>query len=573
MVGALLLVLRAPPIVAQDSVIVIDPDAPAAEPVIAMGPPADVVDELIARYNDSLTTRLQGDVSVPAGSRFAGQLALFRGTLRLGGRVDGGVSVANGTLVLLSTAEVSGDVLVVGGRVIRETGATIDGRQRVFWDAAPVVRLASGELSLRERRRTLGEIATARTSFRTGRLRTTLSLGTGGTYDRIEGLPVEFGPLFEFRPSRRLRTTLDLRGILRTAGGSNRLRSDFGYKARAEVRRNGAIPLGAYGRIHSVVEPIESHPLSVSEAGWSAFLLQRDYRDYYESQGLGAGIFAEPTRGLRVEASLRSDTERSVRAVDPWSLFRNSDAWRRNPLVDDGHYVTAGLSVRYDTRNSRDFVTSGWLVDARVEHTTSSDAAPVSLPAVVRSGIPGEGYGFERLMVDARRYLRLAPGLKVNARVRVDGWLTGDRLPVQRRVSLGGPDLLPGYDFRALACAPRGFSDPSEPALCDRSILAQVEVRRRLNIGLGYRLPDRSGGVGRFIGIDEADLVFFGDAGDAWLAGRGPGQVSVTKIPTLGEWKYDVGVGIDADQVGAYLAKGFSSGEPVRFLVRLQRRF
>ena len=33
--------------------------------------------------------------------------------------------------------------------------------------------------------------------------------------------------------------------------------------------------------------------------------------------------------------------------------------------------------------------------------------------------------------------------------------------PMQRRVSLGGPDLLPGYDFREFTCAPRGFDDSS----------------------------------------------------------------------------------------------------------------
>ena len=52
---------------------------------------------------------------------------------------------------------------------------------------------------------------------------------------------------------------------------------------------------------------------------------------------------------------------------------------------------------------------------------------------------------------------RLTPELRVNARLRAVGWLGGDRLPVQRRVSLGGTDLLPGYDFRAFACAPTGF--------------------------------------------------------------------------------------------------------------------
>jgi hypothetical protein len=162
----------------------------------------------------------------------------------------------------------------------------------------------------------------------------------------------------------------------------------------------------------------------------------------------------------------------------------------------------------------------------------------------------------------------------VNSRLRADGWIGGDRMPIQRRVSIGGPDLLPGYAFRASTCAPRGFSDPALGALCDRSITAQVEVRTRLGLNLGYRLRDREGGQpGRFIGIEEADLVFFTDAGKAWLAGDGPEQVPSNRIPSFHEWKADVGVGVDAGQIGAYLAKSLSGNEPVRLLVRLQRRF
>jgi hypothetical protein len=141
-------------------------------------------------------------------------------------------------------------------------------------------------------------------------------------------------------------------------------------------------------------------------------------------------------------------------------------------------------------------------------------------------------------------------------------------------VSLGGPDLLPGYDFRALTCAPPDYHDPSLPALCDRLIAAQLEVRTRLGLNLGYRLPAREEGrAGRFLGIEEADLVLFADAGKAWLAGGGPGQVPVDRLPTLKEWEYDAGIGFDAGRLGAYLAKSLSRGEPVHFLVRLQRRF
>jgi hypothetical protein len=557
---------------AQDSVIVIDPDAPPIDTVVRGGPPPDVVADLIAFYNDSATTRMQGDVSFPPDSRFEGRLGQYRGALRISGRVSGPIAVANGTLYLLPGAVVDGDILVVGGRLIRSPNARHEGTERVYWDAAPVLRNADGRLVLRERRRPLSELATARTSFQTGKVRTTLALGTGGTYNRIEGLPIVFGPMFELRPSRGSVARLDLRGILRSASEGSRLSSDFGYNIRLELKTAVA---GITGRVYSETSSIEDQPLSPSENGWSAFLLQRDYHDYFERQGGGAAAWVQPLRPLRFEVSLRRDGEHSVRATDPWSLLRNSDRWRRNPLIDDGAYFTTGLALDFDTRNERDLPSTGWFLRARYEHSTSDNVAPVTLPEVIRPAPPLlGGYHFDRLSLDLRRYSRLTPSLRVNARLRADGWVGGDRLSVQRRVSLGGPDLMPGYDFRAFTCAPKGFNDPSKLALCDRMIAAQVEVRTRLGLNLGHRFRDRDGGPnGRFIGIEEADLVLLGDAGKAWLAGDGPSQVPVNRIPSLHEWKWDVGVGIDAGQIGAYLVKALTDAEPVKFLVRLQRRF
>jgi hypothetical protein len=570
-----LLLVFAVPLSAQDSIIVIDPNAPPSDSVVRGGPPPEVLAELIAFFNDTATTRMQGDVTLPAGSRFEGKLALYRGSLRIAGRVAGPIAVANGTLYLLPGAAVQGEILVVGGRLIRSEQVSHLGSERVYWDAAPVVRTADGLLALRERRRALGDIATASTTFQAGRVRTTLSLTTGGTYNRIEGLPVLFGPLFEIRPTARTLARLDLRGILRTAGENANLRSDFGYVARLDLRFEGRTGFGLGGRLYSEVEPSEDQPLSASESGWSAFLLQRDYRDYFEREGVSGLAYIQPSRALRVELSLSRDAQRSVRATDPWSLFRNSDRWRRNPLIDDGHYFITGLQLEYDTRNERERPSTGWMIQSRYEHLTSDDIAPVALPSVIRPNPPsGGGYASDRLLIDARRYSRLTPGLQVNARLRADGWLAGGRLPVQRRVSLGGPDLLPGFDFRAYTCAPRGFSDAALPALCDRSVTAQLEVRTRVGVNLGYRMPDREGrGTGRFLGIEEADLVFFTDIGKAWLAGDGPGKVPVDRIPALKEWAADLGFGLDAGEIGAYLAKSVSNDEPVKIVVRLQRRF
>jgi hypothetical protein len=573
LVGGLLALLALPPCLsAQDSVIVIDPDLPPGDStVVRAGPSPDIVAEVLRLYNDSATTRMQGEVTLPAGSEFTGRLALFRGSLRLAGHVRGDLLIVNATLYLLDSANVEGDILVAGGRLIRSPGARHEGGERVLWDAVPVTRSPEGTLVVRERRRTLGELATAQTSFQTGRIKTTLLLATGGTYNRIEGLPIVFGPTFELRPTPTAVTRLDLRGTLRTAGEGSRLSSDFGYGVRVEVR----LPAGGVaGRLYSEVAPFEDQPLSPSENGWSAFLLQRDYRDYFERRGGGGAAWVNLAKGLKVELSLRRDKESSVQATDPWSLFRNSDRWRRNPLIDDGHYFTTGLQLDLDTRNDRDTPTTGWMLRARYEHSTSDDVAPVALPESVRPPTPlGGGYQFDRLLMDLRRYTRLSPSLRVNGRLRFDGWIAGDRLPVQRRVSLGGPDLLPGYPFRSFNCTPRGFANPADAALCDRSLTAQVEVRTRLGLNLGYRMRGHEGEPGRFIGIEEADLVILGDAGKAWLAGDGPGQVPVNRIPSLHEWKTDVGIGLDAGQIGAYLAKSLSESEPVRFIVRLQRRF
>src|SRR5215216_6080921 len=113
LLAAGLMLVLASPLWGQDSVIVIDPNARPSDSFVGGGPPAEVVAELIAFYNDSSTTRMQGDVTLPAGTRFEGKLALYRGSLRVAGRVAGPITVANGTLYLLPGAAVEGEILVV----------------------------------------------------------------------------------------------------------------------------------------------------------------------------------------------------------------------------------------------------------------------------------------------------------------------------------------------------------------------------------------------------------------------------------------------------------------------------
>jgi len=370
------------------------------------------------------------------------------------------------------------------------------------------------------------------------------------------------GPTITREGLRDLDGQLELRGVIWTAPDRTERRADFGYSGRLEFRFGESRRLTVGAQAARLAQPIEPHPLSSSEVGWAAFLVQRDYRDYYQAQGFGGYASYAAGRGFSLHASLRRDYEQSVPAADPVSVFRN-ESWRPNTLVDDGHYLALRFGFDY-----------GWLVRGWWERNRSTDAAPIALPGEVREPIPPGRYSSSRVWLDARRYDRWNPSVRTSARVLAGGWVGGDPLPIQRRLSLGGPDLFPGYGFRSQSCAPAAFTEPARPALCDRMIALQLEIRTRARIGLPISATaPYLIGLQRLLGIRDPDVVVFGDAGKAWVTGEGPGRIPNNRIPVLREWQYDFGLGLDFGGLGFYLAQPLTKGLPLTFTARLQQRF
>lgn len=571
----LALLLVAAPAVAQQPPIVIDPDAPVADSARALAPPPEIVTRLLEVYNDSSTTRLSGPFVLPAGSQLTGVVAVFRGILVVHGEIRGPVHVINGDLHVGSAGRIDGEVMVTGGRIRIDPGGAINGPQRAWSDLAPVYRTAAGRLALREERRPIGGLGSASRSFYTAGISTTLYLGTGGSYNRVEGLPIVIGPSFAHQASPTVDLRIDARAIVRTTSDPTGVRDQLGYDARLEWVVGVPARAVVGGRLRSEIVPIEHQPWSRTEAAWLTFLLHEDPRDYYQAAGPEAYVELEPARGVSLLASIRAERERSVRASDPISVFRTGDPWRPNPLVDDGTYRTLRLGATLDSRNDRREPTSGWLVRGEWEYGVSGDVAPITLPRTIRDPLPdSREYHFARAWFDIRRYARLDPETRVNLRVTGGGWVAGDPLPIQRRVSVGGGDLLPGFGFRARDCHPPRFSDPSGAALCDRSLSVHAEVRRRTGLGLLYRLQRGDlTDLDRIFGFDRADIVLMVNAGTAWLAGDGPGRVPVDRIPVLREWATDLGIGLDTGGLGVYLSRPLSTGGPFRLTTRLQRRF
>src|SRR5690242_8584806 len=180
---------------AQDTAIVIQPESGG---VVVRPPelPREVAEDAVRRYNAATTTRLVGRSRLPSGNEWRGDVAVRNGAVFLGGRVAGSLLVINGDAILDSTAVVTGDLIVIGGAVVRNPAATIGGEVHAY--AEPLAYRVKGDeiaLAAPDVRRWLGQLGIEK-SWGTADSRSSLTLATGGTFNRVEGLPVVFGPLF-----------------------------------------------------------------------------------------------------------------------------------------------------------------------------------------------------------------------------------------------------------------------------------------------------------------------------------------------------------------------------------------
>ena len=115
----------------QDTTIVIHPDSAGAT-LQARELPRVVADEVIHLYNAPTTTRLVGRTRLPRGNEWRGDVAVRNGPVIVGGRVEGTLLVINGDALLEPGAEVTGNLIVVGGTVQGTEQSRIGGEVRQY---------------------------------------------------------------------------------------------------------------------------------------------------------------------------------------------------------------------------------------------------------------------------------------------------------------------------------------------------------------------------------------------------------------------------------------------------------
>ncbi|HLM68682.1 MAG TPA: hypothetical protein VK358_14180, partial [Longimicrobium sp.] len=293
--------------IALTAVLVLALAAPAA--VRAQDPgalPADLAQRVTRVLNGAETRRYEGNAEIGSGDVIEGDVAVLDGDLALGGRVQGDVVVVNGDLHLSAGAEVTGSVLVVGGDIMGQDSAEVGGDMVVF--AEPVSHCRRGEavdvsgdcsgLAATAERAGAVEGGTARDGEareveEDGR-RAQFVLTAGRSYNRVEGLPIKFGPAVETGGSNPLR--IRALGVFRTEQDGGLGPERWGYDARIEQFIGGRRALRVGARAFSVVDPIEAGHLTDLENSLTTFFLHQDFRDHYHRRGWTAFATLAPRR-------------------------------------------------------------------------------------------------------------------------------------------------------------------------------------------------------------------------------------------------------------------------------------
>lgn len=549
----------APPAWAQEQRAVSEMDLPRA-----------VAEEVVEFFNRPTTIHFRGASRVPASRVIVGDVAVLGGPFTVAGRIQGHLVVVNGDLEFEAGAAVEGDVTVVGGSVRGANAATLTGTLTVYEGALRYMHRGDRIRYVGTRRRDRGRLV-----HDLGFGRSWITVRSSSSYNRVEGLPVMFGPIIETDGGNPMR--VEAFGIWRTESGLNFDTDRMGYLVRMEQFLGGhrAVRVGLGAR--SVVDPIETSGLSALESSLSTFLFHKDYRDYFERKGWQAYLRVAPP-GSPLDATLeyRSEEHGVLAPGGPWALVDNDLPWRPQPIIGEGALRSVAARLELDTRSDADDPADGWYASARFEQGVGGSLTLPVVPTPDGSATARNlDERFSSFLLDLRRYNRVGPGSRLNFRVVMGGTPKEEALPPQFQHALGGEGSLPGYRLFEADCGVRSVTltygaTAFFPAYgCDRFALFQVEYRGGLS--LDFRL-----------GSDQADWndpwdawavdlspnwVLFFDAGKGWAA---DGPVARQDTQAL----YDLGAGLLLGDLGVYWAMplGGEDRKP-NFFVRLGRRF
>ena len=346
------------------------------------------------------------------------------------------------------------------------------------------------------------------------RFRTDLELD----YNRVDRL--RLSSRFEWQSPERMQPRLGAR----IGYTFDRKRSVYGVQIEQPVVPPGRIAVGV-----SMVRRTDHHDtqhVDDFENALALLLFRRDFRDYFEREGLGAYLSWRIPDFSTISVHLRNDEYRSLPTEWGTRSWLNRDQpLRENPAVDEGEIH--GVIVR---------------LERLAHHTHRTRAGFYHWIELERAGGALEGdFGYSRLLADGRSVFRLSPATTLSLR-GVAGSAWSGTLPRQKRFYAGGVDGLRAHEFGSF----RG----------SQMALAQAEYTLSL-----WQFERR--------GFDTGlQALAFVDVGSAWDSARWD----------LGRQSLDadggVGIATEDDGLRLYLARDLQDADSDLVVsLRLQRPF
>ncbi len=590
--------------------------------------PRDTEHRLLDLAHDPATRWLQGGGEIAASEVVHGAVIATDGSLSIAGQVEGDVAVLGGELRLELGGRIAGDVTLVDARLEGDALAGIGGSLVAYDEGARETDRERRRDGDRERGRRDGDRDFVDDDGRWGRA--DLRPYFGG-YDRAQGLAFGVGPVITTAGRNPLR--LRSAAFLRTEAGSVGL-DDVGYDVVLEQFLGGVRTLRVGAGVHSTIVPIETGGVGDIESAAATLLAHRDYRDYFERQGWRAFAAWEPRSApLRAMLTYGDEDENAVPAGDPWSLRRNDEAWRLQPLIAEGSLRSLSAELALDTRHGLDRdsdapldrmldtwhplsdIDSGWYarisvsrgLDGELTVPTWSPSCPPQLDPTCDPtadlgppvGARSFDTGFTSGVLDLRRYAPVGWSSVLALRGMIAGTPGSTPLPPQMQHALGGLGTLPGYSLFEADCGARSgvaYAPPTNadgssearyfyPAYgCDRVALFQAEYRGAVHLDI---------------------LDWFDHWGDHWV--DDDWRSSATHDPRHNDWSdwdgvdigwsvffdaaqgwaldpaggsalssgaiYDAGLGVLLGDFGVYWAAPLHGGSGSRFFIRFGQRF
>ncbi len=468
--------------------------------------------EIIVRYTQ--------DYELPENESHAGHLVVSGGNLILAGKVGGTVLVVCGDIEVRPTAEINGDVVCLGGRIDRAGGSRIAGDQV---EASP---RSVGNGHSDRRRAERGRNWRGWRDWQR-RHRYTASIKGRAHYNRVDGsfFGMELPRLYDQEWGA---------GIF-GFGGYGFAGKRWQYQIGGEFYAGGETRMALGLEAHDFTDTEDDWIISQDENSLAAFFLNEDFQDYYRRSGFSAYLNPNIQEIVDLKVGYRRDDLIALNKETEWALFGRRKNYRANPPANEGDDLGFFAHFSIDTRNHRRRPDRGWWLQLESNFsrpTWDSD------------------FDYDRVILDLRRYQPVGFGKNLDFRLRAGS--SRGVLPAQFLFDLGGLSTLQGYRFKSFTG--------------DRMLLGNFE----------YRLDASRSRLSDIPLLGELNLIFFGEAGMAWLAQDKSGVAESFDYFRFDRLKTGAGLGLTDNEghVRVNFAKRFDQSEADWIVTfRLNRNF